>query len=123
MIGCGVASVVCGALRFSFRVKAITLPIFEHGLGLLMKTFLTAAAVLLGATAAQAADIDAAPYGKAPPLAPVYNWTGFYAGLNVGYGWSDQTVGFAAGDPFIITIISDQAWPALPLSFGALPPS
>jgi len=38
---------------------------------------------------ASAADI----LGKAPPLqpqAPVYNWTGFYIGGNVGYGWSHR---------------------------------
>lgn len=111
MIGCGVASVVCEALRLSLRVMAITLPIFEHGLGILMRTFLIAAAALFGATATQAADMAAAPYTKAPPLAPAYNWTGFYAGLNVGYGWGDQTVGFAAGDPFIQELTSGPGFP------------
>lgn len=66
-----------------------------------MKTFLIAAAALFGFTAAQAADIAARPTIKAPPLAPAYNWTGFYAGVNAGYGFGDQTVGFAGGDPLI----------------------
>src|ERR1700709_137694 len=32
---------------------------------------------------------DLAPYTKAAPVyvAPVYNWTGFYIGGNVGYSW------------------------------------
>jgi len=42
--------------------------------------------------AASAADLAARPYAKAPPpvMAPIYNWTGFYIGLNGGGGWSDK---------------------------------
>jgi outer membrane immunogenic protein len=54
---------------------------------------------LLASTAfvgsAAAADIQQArPAYKAPVLAPisVYNWTGFYVGANVGYGWGRQDV-------------------------------
>jgi len=50
-----------------------------------------AAAVALIATpfAAQAADVPVKGYYKAPPRSVVsyYNWTGFYAGVNVGYGF------------------------------------
>jgi outer membrane immunogenic protein len=46
--------------------------------------------VALSATAASAADLAARPYTKAPMLAPVYNWTGFYVGLNAGGAWSDS---------------------------------
>jgi outer membrane immunogenic protein len=51
-----------------------------------MKKFLMAAAVaLLGATSAQAADMAARPYTKAPPIAvAMYNWSGFYVGINGG---------------------------------------
>jgi outer membrane immunogenic protein len=66
-----------------------------------MKTFLIATAALLGATAAQAADMAERPYTKAPPLAPAYNWTGFYAGVNVGYGFGDRTAVLSGGDPLI----------------------
>jgi outer membrane immunogenic protein len=51
------------------------------------------AAVALSAilgSAASAADLAAAPrtYTKAPVVVPpVYNWTGFYLGVNGGYGW------------------------------------
>lgn len=64
-----------------------------------MKKLLAAAAVAaLGATGAHAADIAARPYTKAPPLAAVSSWTGFYAGLNVGYGFNDPVATFAPND-------------------------
>lgn len=51
-----------------------------------MKKFLIVAAIaVLGATGAQAADIAARTYSKAPAYAaPVYNWTGFYVGAHIG---------------------------------------
>lgn len=44
--------------------------------------------VLLASTAmsAQAADLAPRPYTKAPPIAPVYDWTGLYVGVNAGLG-------------------------------------
>ncbi|BAL75451.1 outer membrane protein [Bradyrhizobium cosmicum] len=55
------------------------------------RTMLVAAAIgMLIIPRAFAADM-AVPriYTKAPPVAvdPGYNWSGFYAGLNIGYGW------------------------------------
>ncbi len=76
-----------------------------------MRTFLIAAVAVLGATAAQAADIAERPYTKALPPSPAYNWTGFYAGVNVGYGFGDQSAGFAAGDPFIQQLTSGPGFP------------
>jgi outer membrane immunogenic protein len=40
---------------------------------------------------AMAADLGAAPvYTKAPMMAPVYNWTGAYFGVNAGGAWGDS---------------------------------
>jgi outer membrane immunogenic protein len=52
----------------------------------------------LGSTAALAADMGArTPYTKAPAMmAIVSNWSGFYVGGNVGYGWGDGTTEFAS---------------------------
>lgn len=55
-----------------------------------MKTILTAAAaVLLVASAAQAADLAPKPYYKAPPapVAPALTWNGLYLGVHGGYAW------------------------------------
>ena len=56
---------------------------------------ITVAALTLAASqAATAADLGARPYGApapayraAPAMMAIYNWTGFYAGGNVGYSW------------------------------------
>src|SRR3712207_3058823 len=58
-----------------------------------MKKILLASVALFGfAGAATAADL---PVRSAPPApivaaAPIFTWTGFYVGVNAGYGWSDD---------------------------------
>jgi outer membrane immunogenic protein len=53
-----------------------------------MKLVVALLAGLFGATSALAADLPARTYTKAPIMVePVYNWTGFYIGGNVGYSW------------------------------------
>ncbi|WP_065756345.1 outer membrane protein [Bradyrhizobium paxllaeri] len=53
-----------------------------------MKTYLLATALVgLGSAPTIAADLAARrPYTKAPALAAVYDWTGFYIGVNAGVG-------------------------------------
>src|ERR1043166_5423709 len=46
----------------------------------------TVLSMLFAAGSASAADLAARPYTKAPPpIVSVYNWTGFYVGINGGY--------------------------------------
>lgn len=63
-----------------------------------MKRLAFAVSVLLASTAvASAADLAARPYTKAPPpVAAVYNWTGFYVGVNGGGGWGRTDWTFTA---------------------------
>ncbi|TKT73004.1 porin family protein [Afipia massiliensis] len=58
-----------------------------------MRKLLTTAAFLAFAISSASA-ADMAPRYKAPPpvVAPIWTWTGFYAGIHVGYGWSDSSV-------------------------------
>ena len=70
-----------------------------------MKKLLRASAALaalsMGAPA-MAADLPAAPAYKAPPIvAPLYDWTGFYVGLNAGYSWGNSKTDLTlTGVPF-----------------------
>jgi len=51
-----------------------------------------AAATSLLATSAFAADLPARTYTKAPVyVEPIYNWTGFYIGGNIGYSWGSSS--------------------------------
>jgi|SRR5665213_236725 len=57
-----------------------------------------------------AADLAARPYTKAPPMAAaeVYNWTGFYIGGHVGYGWGRSTTDtFSAAGALLDTTSND----------------
>jgi len=59
-----------------------------------------AGALALGfaAQTASAADMPAPVYKAPPPAAALFNWTGFYVGLQAGYGWGDSNIndgGFA----------------------------
>jgi outer membrane immunogenic protein len=67
-----------------------------------MKTSLTRicfaiAALLLGSFAAQAADLPQPSYKAPAYVGPSYaNWSGFYIGINGGYGWGTSNWDFPA---------------------------
>ena len=54
---------------------------------------------------ALAADLGTKPIYKAPVLAPVFSWTGWYIGGNAGYGWGENTNA---------TVFTDYGWDAPP---------
>jgi outer membrane immunogenic protein len=65
-----------------------------------MKKFVLGILIALtGATCAVAADL----YYKAPVAVPVYDWTGFYVGGNVGGAWGSF-------DPRTVSAFSNDAW-------------
>jgi outer membrane immunogenic protein len=70
-----------------------------------------AAVAFLGVHGAFAADLGTAPYSKTPDyIVPVYDWSGGYIGVNVGYGWgrSSDTSGLGAPPLFTDTLRSDM---------------
>jgi outer membrane immunogenic protein len=63
-----------------------------------MKTLLLATVALaaLAAGEAAAADLAARSYTKAPAqVFAAYNWSGFYMGVNGGYGWANKCADYA----------------------------
>jgi outer membrane immunogenic protein len=80
----------------------------------------TAIALVLnsGLAIATASAADLAPiYTKAPPP-PIYSWTGFYTGVDLGYAWNDPTVTFIPNDPvsaFFLT--GGVGGPMAPITF------
>ena len=57
------------------------------------KLLLSTTALVVLASPALAADLAARPYTKAPPpvMAAIYDWSGFYIGVNGGGGWTHNT--------------------------------
>ena len=75
---------------------------------------LTAVAALTGS--ANAADLAARPYTKAPPpIAQVYNWTGFYVFGGGGGGlWAaDQSVQVTSAKAVLVGLV-----PSVPVTIG-----
>jgi len=69
--------------------------------GLLMRrlsaTFIAAVSTVAFAQIAAAADLPRKAPIYTPP--PVYSWTGFYIGANIGGGWGGRSVNYAPNDP------------------------
>jgi outer membrane immunogenic protein len=88
-----------------------------------MKKFLVAAAGLVAfAAPALAADLPAKVYTKAPPPVVMYNWTGYYVGGNVGYGWFDRSSTLVAPDAASIAFFGGAiAVGGLPTMYGVNP--
>jgi outer membrane immunogenic protein len=88
-----------------------------------MKKFLLSSVALLGLTAgAMAADL---PRRAAPPVfapVPVFTWTGFYVGVNAGYGWGDDDNGFFGGTGALtVDVAPGVVAPVTAAPFSAIP--
>jgi outer membrane immunogenic protein len=81
---------------------------------MIRKSIAAAAALLATSVMASAADLPV----KAIAPAPIWSWTGFYAGVNVGYGWSDSTIDLVPHNPAFTAGVLDVA-----LAAGVVPPS
>lgn len=103
-----------------------------------VSTIAGAFVLALASQPASAADIPTkAPAYMAPVAAPLFNWTGFYVGVQGGYGWGDVewtylvggtadhstsgwlfggTVGAnwqAPGSPWVLGVEADYAWASI----------
>ena len=73
------------------------LAILPDGRTFLMKNGLAFAALTISTIGAFAADLPARTYTKAPVVTqPVYNWTGFYGGLEAGGVWANTDINSTA---------------------------
>lgn len=80
-------------------------------------SLLAAAVAIASASQAVAADLAPRPYAKAPVVAaPIYSWTGFYVGGNVGGGWQDANSTYTGVQNLFATGLFDDA-----IRDGALP--
>jgi len=84
------SSFASGALKSKARFSSVRTE-RRDTIGVHMKKIILAT-VLAGlcSTAALAADLGARSYSKAPAMVAVSNWSGFYIGGNVGYGWGSN---------------------------------
>ena len=91
----------------------------------------TVGLVALGMGQALAADLPARAYTKAPAIAPLPTWTGFYVGAMGGWGKEDagngaMSGGFAGGTvgynwqtgPVVFGVEADAAWADIKASAG-----
>jgi outer membrane immunogenic protein len=84
-----------GALKSKARFSSLRTE-RRDTIGVQMKKIILATVLAgLGSTAALAADLGARTHTKAPEMmAAVSNWSGFYIGGNVGYGWGQNDADF-----------------------------
>src|SRR5215207_5323390 len=85
-----------------------------------MKKLFLSSVALLGLTAtALAADLPRRTVVAPAPFVavPVFTWTGFYAGVNAGYGWTDHRDDFH--DPFALSTFT-VAGPNGPVAIAGL---
>ena len=72
-----------------------------------MKSLTTAASLILFSSvstfAADLPSIKSAPFAAPTPI-----WTGFYAGLNIGYGFGTSNGSYTKGGPLLDTWDDDQ---------------
>ena len=90
------------------------------GLGAVMRhlsiAIIAAVSTVVFAPVASAADMPRKAPVVTPPPPPVYSWTGFYVGANIGGGWADRDVTSIPNDPLVAAVYRLGGAPP-PISF------
>ena len=82
-----------------------------------MKKFLLSSVAFLGLATAMAADLPSRTMAPMAPILaaiPVFTWTGFYIGAQVGYAWNDKGQRICSGDGLIFDDDNDGIGNRLP---------
>ncbi|MGJ0511131.1 MAG: hypothetical protein ACR65V_02305, partial [Methylocystis sp.] len=80
----------------------------EGGGAMNIKFGMIALTVALASSSAVAADLSSLKGPVPPPPPPI--WTGFYAGLNAGYGWGTSNAVTTGAAPLYDTLATDPFW-------------
>jgi outer membrane immunogenic protein len=76
------------------------------------KLALAATILVFGAASASAADLAARVYTKSPaPIDAAYNWSGFYGGVNVGYGFGRTSLDSTGVVPGLAPFVASDTKP------------
>src|ERR1700688_295635 len=96
---CGLA--VGWPWNFDLQVQAL----LERDMRNLILSTALAVSAIISSGAAEAADLPVRTYTKAPVVVdPIYDWTGFYVGANLGWSFGrSKTDVSIAGAPFAFT--------------------
>lgn len=89
--------------------------------GVMLRFWIAILAVLFATALTQIASAADLPRKAlpTPPPTPVYNWTGFYVGGNVGGAWKSRDVDYSANDPLAVLLLGDDRVRPLPTSFDS----
>ncbi|MBN9274767.1 MAG: porin family protein, partial [Mesorhizobium sp.] len=87
----------CDSVLSQNRVLSLAIFLNQHSGGSMRRLTLASACFLVtAASPVLAADVTAGP----SMTSPGFDWTGYYAGLQAGYGWGQADINGTSGPPF-----------------------
>jgi outer membrane immunogenic protein len=109
-------------LPVRISIEAPLYAIFAANREMLMSRLLTSlligVAVITFAQIASAADLSRKAPAYTPPPPPPVSWTGFYAGINIGYSWGDASTDITGSGTATTFDVSAPGFLGFPSSFA-----